>query len=559
MNKNSPGHDSGAKDARGQRFSPLTGLRKLASGAAIALSLILTTSMTLPVNAADGTPNTQTSSTATVAKTFDGAPIYNTAFEALRDNHITLQDPAVRAKFVQEWQHKHDNDKAFTTEEGTDKAVFEMVWSLGQRFDYYNPPAANKRESERRDASLAGVGMSLGQKGLFKAIKALGDKPKKEDVEALFKISDAIPLYVPEDPYDDAPAGKGGIKKGDIITAVDGASVNGKTIDEVVGTIRGKAGTKVKLTIKRDGKTQDVELTRANVVVHVVRTRELGDKVGYIRLADFMSKYATKEMFDALQKEINTNKDKALVIDLRGNPGGELGQVMTMAQMFIPSGVILQQIERDDDNLITVTTSVDFTGITADMESTDGSKASRSGKRFPLIVPADMPVIVLVNGGSASASEILSGALQANHRAIVIGEPSLGKGVGQTVIRLPQDRNMHVTSFEFRPGGKAMDWVGIVPDIEVKIPDNADMDDPNADAQLNRAKQEAVNALSGHPAAARPQAEVDARKAELKKSHQDDFAKEVEARRKAISENADTKDGASADATDKSQQDKPKQ
>lgn len=529
-----------------RKFSLGGAVRGIATAAALSLALLAGASVPLTVQAVEaaGSP----AATLQVKAPFDGPATYKAAFEALRDHHITLQDPAVRAKFSQEWQNRHANDKALSTEEGTDKAIFEMMWSLGQRFDYYNPPAANTAEQERHDATLAGVGMSLGQKGLYKAVKALGDKPKKEDVEPLFKISDAIPLYVPDDPYDDAPAGLGGIKKGDIITAVDGQSVNGKTVEEVVKLIRGKAGTQVKITVKRHDDatnsdiTKDIPLTRAQVVLHVVRTKELGDSVGYIRLSDFVSKFATKEMYEALQKEINTNKDKALVIDLRNNPGGDLGQVMVMSQMFIPSGVLLQQIQRDEDDMITITTRVDFTGASADIESTNGSKATKSGKRFPLVVPADMPVIVLVNGGSASASEILSGALQANHRAIVIGEPSRGKGVGQHVIKLPFDRNMHVTSFEFRPGGQVMDWVGIVPDVEVKLPDDANLvDDPSSDNQLARAKQEAVNALNGKPTAARPQAEVDARKAELKKTHQDDFAKEVEARRKAVADAANAK------------------
>jgi C-terminal processing protease CtpA/Prc len=162
---------------------------------------------------------------------------------------------------------------------------------------------------------------------------------------------------------------------------------------------------------------------------------------------------------------------------------------------------------------------------------------TKTGNRPPLVVPKDMPVIVLVDGGSASASEILSGALQANKRALIIGQPTVGKGVGQHVINIPGDRNMHVTSFEFRPAAMAMDWIGIVPDIEVTLPEDANLqEDPSSDAQLNRAKAEAIAAIAGKPSPARPAAEINARKAELKKKNEENFAKEVEARRKAITE-----------------------
>lgn len=489
---------------------------------------------------ASNTPSVTTNTTAAapVAAKFDGVAIYNAAFEVLRDYHKDLQDPAARAKFVKEWQNRHATDGALTTEAGTDKAVYEMMWSLGQRFDYYNLPEANKAEKARTDASMAGIGATLYEKGLFSAIRALGKEPKKEDVLPLFKLSDERPIIVAEDPDSDTPSGKAGLKKGDRITAVDGANVNGKTLDEVVNTIRGPAGSTVKISIIRKTASgdQNIELAivRAKFIIHVVKSEDLGNGITHVKLTHFESQYGTQEMYDALTKAA---KGKAIILDLRGNPGGELSQPINMAAMFLEKGIVVQLIQRSDDDKVTITHSFTPTAYNGHIVTSTGQDITKTGKRPPLVVPKDMPVIVLVDGGSASASEILSGALQYNHRALIIGQPTVGKGVGQNVIGLPGERNMHVTSFEFRPAAQVSDWIGIVPDIEVVMPEDANtQEDPSSDAQLNRAKAEAIAAIAGKPSAARPAAEVTARKAELKKKNEDNFAKEVEARRKAIAE-----------------------
>jgi len=216
-----------------------------------------------------------------------------------------------------------------------------------------------------------------------------------------------------------------------------------------------------------------------------------------------------------------------------------------MAAMFLDKGIIVQMIERDEDLKVTLTHSVTATGYEGHIQISDGRDMLKTGKRVPRVVPVDMPVIVLVDGGSASASEILSGTLQANGRALIVGQPTVGKGVGQTVITLPQGRNMHVTNFEFRPGAKAMDFVGIVPDIEVVQPEDANpLEDESTDAQLNRAKVEAIAAIMGTPAPARSATEIAARKAELKKTNEDNFVKEMEARRKAIAAKSSADSGA---------------
>lgn len=515
----------------------------LGSLRACATALILAATVTVGISAASAqsapvaTPAPTTSATAVVNK-FDGVAIYNAAFEALRDRHKDLQDPTARANFVKEWQNRHATDGVLNTEAGTDKAVYEMMWSLGQRYDYYNLPEANQAEKARSDASLAGIGASLYQKGLVSAIRALGKDAKNEDVMPLFKVSDDRPIVVLEDPPSDTPSGKAGLKKGDRIVAVDGVNVNGKTLDEVVKTIRGTPGTTVKISIVRKTDVADQKLdlpiVRDKFIVHVVKSEDLGNGVTYIKLDHFESQYGTEEMYNALTAAA---KGKAIILDLRGNPGGELSQPINMAGMLLEKGVVVQLIQRSGDDRVTITHSFSPTAYSGHIVTSTGQDITKTGQRPDLIVPKDMPVVVLVDGGSASASEILAGALQGNKRALIIGQPTRGKGVGQHVIGLPGDRNMHVTSFEFRPAAMVMDWIGIVPDIEVALPEDANtQEDPTSDTQLNRAKVEVIAAMAGKASPARDAKEVTARKVELKKTNEDNFAKEVEARRKAIAE-----------------------
>ncbi|MDX1988302.1 MAG: S41 family peptidase [Candidatus Obscuribacter sp.] len=517
----------------------------LLSRTSLSLALGFTLLFTLPHGQVFADP-AQSGKAAVTAPAYNGAPIYKDAFEALRDRHRELRDPAARAKFVAEWENKHAKDGMLNTEAGTDRAIFEMVWSLGQRYDYYNPPVEAKAEADRTNATMAGVGMPVGMKGLVKALKELKQKKdsgvevKDSDYEALGKISDERPLWVPDDPYEGSPARGAGILKGDIITHVNGKSVNGQTIDEVVSQIRGPAGTKVKVTIKRQSEfadqTKDIEITRAQVQVRVIHSTSLPGNITRIKMDHFSSQFGDQEMADALVAAVSSGT-KGIIIDLRGNPGGFLHQVMNIGQMLLKDGIIVQNVARRGDHLVTTTNLVTEKNFIVREESTDGSKTeTRYRRNAPVIVPASIPVVVLINEGSASASEILAGALQANGRAIIVGTPTRGKGVGQDLVKFDKgNRNMHVTSFEFRPGGEAMDWVGIVPDVEVKMPEFADVaEDPSADAQLNQAKAEMLNIILGNPAPKRDAAELAKRRDELKKANEEMFAKEVEGRKKFL-------------------------
>jgi C-terminal peptidase prc len=459
------------------------------------------------------TKDTTPASTDTTATKFDGHALYKATFEALRDMHITLVDAKVRATWVAEWEHKHDKDGKLDTEKGADEACLEMVQSLKQRFDYYFVPEVTAEEEHSEAPSYAGTGVAVTIGG----VKAGTAK-------------DSLPRISKEHPFtiltviDGSPASKQDVRKKDRITAIDGKPVEGKTLDEAVAILRGENGVPVVISIERGATATpeklNVTIVRADYVRPVVHFKDLGDGVSYIKLDNFMSQFSVKEMFDALNKAA---QGKALILDLRGNHGGRLDYVDAMAEFFLEDGTILEQHERQDDDLVTLRLAVQphFAIRTSTSSANPDSTDIKPEDRMRDLLPKDMPVVVLVDDDSYSAAEILSGALQQTHRATVVGVPTGGKGVGQAVRKLPFGRSMHVTSFEFLPGGAAMDWVGVIPDIEVKQAANFDEDDASTDAQLKAALSQAKSMLNAN-------AQLEKKRAELRKKNEDAFLKERE-------------------------------
>lgn len=454
---------------------------------------------------------------------FDGAETYKAAFEAIRDHHLLLADPAARAKWVAEWEHKFDKTGELKTEKGTDEALAKLNASLGQRFDYFMDVEATKAENEEVASTLVGIGTTLKMSGEEAIIKALPKGATRADLEKALVVGPKNQLVV-DQPIEGGPAAQF-LQSGDVIIGVDAKTgpdgkvinnVDGKLQKDVITSIRGAENTTVSITVERaDGKggveQKTFSITRQAVSVPVVHTKDLGNGVSYIKLDNFMSKNAVKEMQAALKAAA---KGKAIVLDLRNNPGGSLNQVLVMASFMLPEGKILTTLNRDGDKVTQndVTLSPEFVMYFSPPLSPNNLPSV--DQRPPLLVPADMPIVVLVNGGSASASEILSGALQHNHRAFVIGQPTLGKGVGQNVIDLPSGRRLHVTSFEFRPGGDKMDWIGIVPDQTVA----RDPKDPKVDAQLDAATAKATDLVKTRDA-------LNTLRDGLKQKNEDEFKK----------------------------------
>ncbi len=247
-------------------------------------------------------------------------------------------------------------------------------------------------------------------------------------------------------PIDDTPASKAGIQSGDLIFALDGEPVQGLTLQEAVERMRGKVGTPIKLSIRRGAKDPfDVSLTRDTIKVKAVRYRLEGGDIGYIRVTSF-TEQTTSGVLDAVEKlkKEAGNKLKGFVIDLRNNPGGLLDQAISMSDAFLDKGEIVSVKARKSEDV-------------------------QRWNAKPGDVAGGLPIVVLMNGGSASASEIVAGALQDHRRAIVLGTRSFGKGSVQTIMQVSGGGAIRLTTaLYFTPSGRSIQKEGIKPDIEVE-------------------------------------------------------------------------------------------
>jgi carboxyl-terminal processing protease len=249
-------------------------------------------------------------------------------------------------------------------------------------------------------------------------------------------------------PIDDTPAARAGVMANDLITKLDEEQVQGLTLNQAVEKMRGPVNTKIKLTIMRKGQDKPVEvtLTRETIRVRAVRSNIKGDDIGYIRLTQFNEQTTEnlKKAIGEITAKVSKDKLKGYVIDMRNNPGGLLDQAISVSDAFLQKGEVV---------------------------STRGRNAEET-QRFNAR-PGDLtdtkPIIVLINGGSASASEIVAGALQDHRRATVIGTRSFGKGSVQTIIPLGSGNGALrlTTARYFTPSGRSIQAKGINPDIEV--------------------------------------------------------------------------------------------
>ena len=277
-------------------------------------------------------------------------------------------------------------------------------------------------------------------------------------------------------PIDDTPADNAGIEAGDFITKVDGESTLGKTLDEAVDKMRGPVGSEIIITIVREGVEEpfDVSIIRDTIEIKAVKARSEGKTV-VLRVSSFTSK-TYPNLKESLEKEINAagglENINGVVVDLRNNPGGLLNQAIRVSDAFLESGEIV---------------------------STRG-RGARDAERYNA-TPGDLtngkPIVVLINGGSASASEIVAGALQDHHRAIIVGTKSFGKGSVQTIIPLSSDgAAMRLTTARYyTPSGRSIQSLGVSPDILVEQRIRSDEDQDEA-RNFQRFEADLENSLS---------------------------------------------------------------
>jgi carboxyl-terminal processing protease len=283
-------------------------------------------------------------------------------------------------------------------------------------------------------------------------------------------------------PIDDTPAARAGMKSGDLILSLDGKSVEGLTLNDAVDKMRGAPGTTITISVKREkiDKPIDVTLTREVIHFQVVKSALYGD-VGYIRMSSFNEESDPKlrEAIDKLKAESKGNL-RGVVFDLRNNPGGLLDQAVDVCQDFIPDGEIVSTRARhpEDSNRW-------------DAKGTD--------------LIDGLPLVVLINGGSASASEIVAGALQDHRRAIIMGTRSFGKGSVQTVIPMQTDGAIRLTTARYyTPSGRSIQGLGIAPDVQVAESREEDVHFlPDREADLNHALKNEGASGATKPAAPR--------------------------------------------------------
>ena len=277
-------------------------------------------------------------------------------------------------------------------------------------------------------------------------------------------------------PIDDTPADNAGIEAGDFITKVDGESTLGKTLDEAVDKMRGPVGSEIIITVVREGVDEpfDVSIIRDTIEIKAVKARSEGKTV-VLRVSSFTSK-TYPNLKESLEKEIDAAGGleyiNGVVVDLRNNPGGLLNQAIRVSDAFLESGEIV---------------------------STRG-RGARDAERYNA-TPGDLtngkPIVVLINGGSASASEIVAGALQDHHRAIIVGTKSFGKGSVQTIIPLSSDgAAMRLTTARYyTPSGRSIQSLGVSPDILVEQRIRSDEDSDEA-RNFQRFEADLENSLS---------------------------------------------------------------
>ena len=312
--------------------------------------------------------------------------------------------------------------RADYVEESTDESLIEaaitgMLSSLDPHSSYLNAKRFREMQVQTK-GEFGGLGIQVSMEGgLVKVIS----------------------------PIDDTPAYRAGVEAGDLITHLDGDPVLGLTLGQAVDKMRGRVGTDIRLTIRREGRDSfDVTITRAIIKIKSVRSRLEGN-IGYLRITSF-NEQAGKGVKEAMAKLHKERGDSlhGIVLDLRNNPGGLLDQAVAVSDAFLDKGEIVSTRSRRAE------------------------ETQRYNAR-PGDLAKSLPMVVMINGGSASASEIVAGALQDHHRAIVLGTKSFGKGSVQTIIPLPGRGAMRLTTARyFTPSGRSIQVVGIEPDITVE-------------------------------------------------------------------------------------------
>ncbi len=343
-------------------------------------------------------------------------------------------DPSNNHQEWAKWRYKYDHK--LKTAEDAYVAIDTMLASLNDPYTRFLQPKEFSEETQSIKGSLKGIGTQIG-------------------------VRDGNLVVIA--PLEDSPAERAGILAEDLILEINGESTKGISVDIAADKIRGEKGTTVNLLIQRKGCPNKMySIVRDEIEVKSVsckppfETSVIPNNIQYIRLSSFISKNAAGEIEEILNK---ASDKKGIIIDLRSNPGGLLTNAIYISDMLLKGGVIVSTVDRDRYKS---TTRARYNQVTS------------------------KPIVILINKGSASASEILSGALKDNHRATIIGEQSFGKGLVQEINRLPDEAGMNITIQRYlTPSGTDIHKKGITPDVVIELTkENVEAKD---DVQLKKA------------------------------------------------------------------------
>ncbi len=350
----------------------------------------------------------------------------------------SVEDTADLQAFWKVWKmidEKSPDAKNVSSQDRVYGAITGLASSLGDPYTVFFPPKENQAFQDQIQGSFSGVGMEIG----------------------LNKNSMLTVIA----PLKDTPAYKAGLKPGDVIVKINGTKTDGMSIEQAISQIRGKEGTPVTIQIYREAekKPRDITLTRAVINVPVLETELRKDGIFVIRLYTFTADSGTRFQ-KAIQQFVESGSHK-LIIDLRGNPGGYLDTAISMASYFLPASKVVVSEHFGESKPDTIYYSQGYN-----------------------IFDNKLKTVVLINGGSASASEILAGALKENGIATLVGETSFGKGSVQELVPVTADTSLKITVAKWlTPNGTSISKVGIIPDVVVK----PDAKNPKNDVQLKKA------------------------------------------------------------------------
>lgn len=332
----------------------------------------------------------------------------------------------------QKWNRWKDHYKGkIKTDADADIAINTMLESLDDPYSRYLNKEEYKEQNTSIDSKITGIGVNI--------------------------ASIAGKTYV-VNVIEDSPASQAKFKDGDIILKVNGKNVSGMKTSAVADIVRGPENTFVNITIIRNKKQKEIKVVRKEIKIKTVKSSILKNNIGYIQVLSFIGANTTTEFISAIEKTENT---KGLILDLRGNTGGLLPNAVFMANMFIPKGNIVSIVGRSGYKKDIYAQDMDYT--------------------------ISKPIVILVDGGSASASEIFSGALKDYHKAELIGTKTFGKGMVQKIIPMPNDTGLNLTIAKYlTPAGHDINKKGINPDITIKLTPK-DVSKRN-DIQLKKAK-----------------------------------------------------------------------